>query len=171
MNTWGTNLPKQFDLAKNLFNSSSKLIIFPADQPDLSVKLLNYMSNNYSVLAYIDSNEGFNGALNQKNSLPIKFFDMQINVRQGLAMLSFVTRRPIIALLSYYDQSYEPNWIVYPTINPRHFKDIHAYCKQAIQQLYVNLEQMLITHFSNGQGGIAYMSLLFWIINLHLCRT
>jgi len=145
----------QFQLVKNTFNSSSDLVLYPADQADLTVQIMGKMRKGYSVLAYVDGNAGTNGYYNRDNSLKIPFFGQEIFVRTGLATLSFYLKAPMIPMLSFYDENLKPRWNIYDPILPvKGEKDPGAYITNSTRYLYGILEKALEKHYVQWEGWL-----------------
>ncbi len=148
------DIEKQFQEIKNFFKSRSELIIFAADRKDLSVQILSKTKSGYSVLAFIDGNNGVNGAFNQTNSVKIDFFGQKVYFRKGLATLSYYTKCPIVPILSFYDENDDPHWEITETIDPVHETNPHDYEVRATHELYNLLEEALKKYPDQWEGWL-----------------
>lgn len=143
----------QYQQVKTAFNSTSELIIFPTNQPDLSLQIMAKVKKGYSVLAFIDGNSGSNGYLNRDNSLQIPFFGQDIYVRTGLPTLSFYLKIPIVPMLSYYDEGLQPRWNVYdPIVPPKGERNPAVYVAESTRYLYSILENALKQYPMQWEG-------------------
>lgn len=145
----------QFLMVKNAFNSTSELILYPADKPDLTIQIMDKMRKGYSVLAYVDGNAGANGYFNRDNSQKISFFNQQIFVRTGLATLSFYLKAPIIPMLSFYDENLKPRWNIYdPIIPAKEERNPATYVNKSTRYLYAILEKALEKYYVQWEGWL-----------------
>lgn len=148
-------MTEQFLLVKNTFNSTSELIIYPADKSDLTIQIMDKMRKGYSVLAYVDGNAGANGYFNRDNSRRIPFFGQQIFVRTGLATLSFYLKAPIIPMLSFYDGQLKPRWNIYdPVFPPKGERTPGDYVEKSTRYLYTILEKALEKYYVQWEGWL-----------------
>ena len=145
---------EQYKQVKAHFNSTSDLIIFPADKKDLSVQILAKTSKNYSVLAFVDGNTGYNGAFNQKNTVKVDFLGQKVAFRRGLAMLSYFTKCPMYPMLSYYDEHLKPHWEILDPIYPDAEMKADDFADQTIKKLFGILEKALIQYPDQWEGWL-----------------
>jgi lauroyl/myristoyl acyltransferase len=143
----------QYEKLKIFFCSNSDLIIIPADQKDLAVQMLAKTKKGYSVLAFIDGNNGFNGSFNQDKSVKVEFCGHQILVRQGLAMLSYITKCPIVPIISYYE-NYNQRWVFHSPIYPKTGIDAKKYAVDSLQEIYSILESYVLKHPFQWDGWL-----------------
>jgi lauroyl/myristoyl acyltransferase len=142
-----------FQRVKTAFNSTSELELYPADRQDLVIQIMGKMKQGYSVVAFIDGNSGGNGYLDRENSLKVPFFGQEIYVRTGLPTLSFYLKRPIIPMLSYYDDELNARWKVYEAIAPpKGERDPAAYVDQCTRYLYGIFEEALNKYPMQWEG-------------------
>jgi lauroyl/myristoyl acyltransferase len=144
----------QYEVMKQAFGSASDLVIYPADQKDLSIQLLDKTRKQYSVLAFIDGNTGFNGTFNQKKSEKIPFLGQEIAMRKGLAMLSFYSRRPIVPMLSFYDDRLQPRWKIFDPIVPAAGATADEFAKDCLHTLFGILENALKEYYAQWEGWL-----------------
>jgi len=145
---------KQYEKVKAFFNSTSDLIIFPADKKDLSIQILAKTNKKYSVLAFIDGNTGFNGAFNQKNTVKIDFLGQKVSFRRGLAMLSYYTKCPMYPMISHYDKEFKPRWDVYDAIISSKDESPMQYSERAIKELFGTFEKSLKKYPDQWEGWL-----------------
>ncbi|WP_143304663.1 lysophospholipid acyltransferase family protein [Chitinophaga vietnamensis] len=153
-NTQKDTIIAQYEAMKQSFGSSSDLVIYPADKQDLSVQLLDKIGKQYSVLAFVDGNTGFNGAFNQKKSLKLPFLGQEIAIRKGLAMLAYYAGRPVIPMLSFYDDQLKPRWKVFDPIIPDRTKGADDFSRDCLQKLFAILEGALKQYYAQWEGWI-----------------
>lgn len=145
---------EQYEKVKAFFNSTSDLIIFPADKKDLSIQILAKTKKNYSVLAFIDGNTGFNGVFNQKNTVKVDFLGQKVSFRRGLAMLSYYTKCPMYPMISHYDSEFKPRWDVYDAILPSKDESPMVYSERAIIELFGTFEKALKKYPDQWEGWL-----------------
>ncbi len=144
----------KYEKIKAFFNSTSDLIIYPADKKDLSIQILSKTKSNYSVLAFVDGNTGMNGDFNQKNSVKVDFLGQKIFFRKGLAMLSYYTKCPIIPLLSYYDENDTSCWEMKDPIIPSSQLSAQDYAENATIKIFKVLEEALKLYPNQWEGWL-----------------
>ncbi|QDP85576.1 hypothetical protein FNJ88_08375 [Chryseobacterium sp. SNU WT5] len=130
---------EQYEKIKKLFQSTSKLIILPADKKDLALDILIRTKQNYSVLAFVDGNNGFGGAFKQDHSLKINFLGKDIMVKQGLAKLSHRLSIKIVPIISRYENCAQ-KWDFFDPIVPSRENKAEEYSLSTMQKLYGILE-------------------------------
>ncbi|HVW99187.1 MAG TPA: hypothetical protein VHA52_01925, partial [Candidatus Babeliaceae bacterium] len=80
---------------------NQELEILKAQDPRLIFKLNERLKNGISVVFYIDGNTGVASDLKtNSNLLPIKFLDHFINARQGIALLAYLSKRPLVSAIA-----------------------------------------------------------------------
>lgn len=144
----------QYKKIKDFFNSTSDLIIYPADRKDLSIQILSKTKENYSVLAFVDGNTGMNGAFNQKNAVKVNFLGQKVFFRKGLAMLSYYTKCPLIPILSYYDEDDYPHWEIKNPIIPNLELNAQDYATSATVKVFKILEDALKSYPDQWEGWL-----------------
>ena len=144
----------QYKKIKDFFNSTSDLIIYPADRKDLSIQILSKTKENYSVLAFVDGNTGMNGAFNQKNAVNVNFLGQKVFFRKGLAMLSYYTKCPLIPILSYYDEDDYPHWEIKKPIVPNSELNAQDYATSATVTIFKILEEALKFYPDQWEGWL-----------------
>lgn len=146
------SLGAHFSLAKEIFpTSTTNLKILASNNKNTIIELMDKINKNYSILTYIDWSSGFDNN-NTSSNVVVNFFNEKISVRQSLAYLSFYSKCPIVPLISYYSEDYEPNWVLFDSINPSNFLNVQEYTQYTMQQLFMNLEGMILKHYSQWQG-------------------
>jgi lauroyl/myristoyl acyltransferase len=130
---------KQYENIKNLFQSSSNIVILPADKKDLALDILIKTRQGYSVLAFVDGNNGFGGSFKQDHSLKVDFMGKDIMVKQGLAKLSHTLSLNIVPIISHYDDLRQ-KWEFHSPIIPSKSNKAEDYAQETMQNLYKILE-------------------------------
>lgn len=129
----------QYENIKNLFQSSSNIVILPADKKDLALDILIKTRQGYSVLAFVDGNNGFGGSFKQDHSLKVDFMGKDIMVKQGLAKLSHSLSLNIVPIISHYDDMRQ-KWEFHAPIVPSKGNKMEDYTQETMQNLYKILE-------------------------------
>lgn len=129
----------QYENIKNLFQSSSHIVILPADKKDLALDILMKTRQGYSVLAFVDGNNGFGGSFKQDHSLKVDFMGKDIMVKQGLAKLSHALSLNIVPIISHYDDMRQ-KWEFHAPIVPSKGNKMEEYTQETMQNLYKILE-------------------------------
>ena len=126
-----------------------------------TLELTSQLLKGRSIVAYVDGNTGVGGVYQRDNSmLKLDFLGKPIYSRKGLSVLSFLTKRPLIPAISYYqsvDSSDETLATVrfYPPISPPASRDHRdQYFEEATTQLYRILEKNLRTYYDQWEGWI-----------------
>lgn len=144
-------LEGQIRFAREIFShSTSQIKILSANNPNIISELFDKINNNYSILSFIDWTTEYSAK--DKRSITINFFNQNIGVKQSLAMLSYITKRPIIPYISYYNKQYIPCWEISEAINPRKFSNMNSYSSSAMQQIYKYLEHTVIEYYDQWNG-------------------
>lgn len=145
------SLGTHFNLAKEIFpTSTTDLKILASNNKNTIIELMDKIHKGYSVLTYIDWSSGVGNGTG--SNVIVDFLSKKISVRQSLAYLSFYSKCPIVPLVSYYNEDYEPNWVLFDTINPNNFVNIQEYTRYAMQKLFANLENMILKHYNQWHG-------------------
>lgn len=139
------------EFAKSYFPQSiSQIEILSANHPDIFGMLLDKINKGYSILSYIDWTTDYSSK--HKKNVLIKFFNQEISVKQSLAMLSYLTKLPLVPFISYYNEEHIPCWKLSPIISPDDFQDINAYSCFAMQEIYSFLELIVNKYFAQWNG-------------------
>lgn len=137
--------------AKEIFTSSSSQIeILSANNPNITSELIDRINKKYSLLSFIDWTTEYSAK--DKRSITLNFFNQNICVKQSLAMLSYLTKRPIIPYISYYDKQHIPCWQLSQSINPTEFFDMKSYSSFAMEQIYKYLEHTVAEYYDQWNG-------------------
>lgn len=81
--------------------SESNIQIIDAEAPASALQMLRTLKSGKSLVVYIDGNTGAGDAtFDSANCLEIPFLDKTIKARKGVATLSYLTKVPIIPLVS-----------------------------------------------------------------------
>lgn len=130
----------QYENIKKLFQSSSNIVILPADKKDLALDIFMKTRQGYSVLAFVDGNNGFGGSFKQDHSLKVNFMGKDIMVKQGLAKLSHALSLKIVPIISHYDNM-KQKWAFHVPVVPSKENKMEDYAQNTMQSLYKILEE------------------------------
>jgi hypothetical protein len=80
--------------------------ILNAEDPRAAMKMSSYLMRNVSLAIFADGNTGVGGEYRKDNKMArINFLGQPIFVRRGAAVLSKITRKPIVPLFVFYPES------------------------------------------------------------------
>ncbi len=147
---------REYEKTKEIFSSTSNLIIYAADRKDLTIRILSKTKENYSVLAYIDGNTGMRGEFNQANSIKLDFLGQKVFFRKGLAVLSYYTKCPLIPILSHYDEENHPHWEIKESIIPNSKWNVQEYTMYATVKMLKILEEALLLYPEQWEGWLYF---------------
>lgn len=126
-----------------------------------TLELTTQLLKGRSLVAYVDGNNGVGGVYQRDDSmLRLNFLGKPIYSRKGLSVLSFLTKRPLIPAISYYqpvDGAEETLATLrfYPPIVPPLAREARErYFEEATTQLYGVLEQNLQHYYNQWEGWI-----------------
>jgi len=138
------------------FGVSASFDILNAELPDIAMTLSRCLREGKSVIAYIDGNTGSGGIFHKSEvfQLKVRFLDREIYSRKGIAAISWMSKRPIIPVISYYtDGDKKPPTIKFlPPIYPTQWADNpKAYVPDVTTQLYAILEKYLVQYYDQWE--------------------
>jgi len=136
--------------------------VLNAESPGAALKMSNYLHQNVSVAIFTDGNTGVGGAFRKDKSLAkISFFGRSIYVRRGVAILSKITRKPIVPLVLHYpkSESMTPAAVFHEPIiyDPQEASD---YVVKTMRRLYGILENYVSANPDQWQGWIYFHKFL-----------
>jgi|GEM_PF-1243504 len=99
-------------------------------------KLSGLLQKGYYVLIYVDGGTGCLPKPKQKGTSSVSFFGRQISVHHGVAMLSFLTKRPIYPVLIPRTATEIPFLCLADSIFPALYVDRGQYAQRTMQTLF-----------------------------------
>mgnify|MGYP000619171026 CR=1 FL=1 len=132
---------------------TSKMQLINVEEKTGIWQALRMLKEGKSLIVYADGNTGIDG-VNQKNTIEINFLGEGLQVRQGVAFLSYSCGVPIVPIITSRVEKDSPSLnrkfeflpVIYPP-NSEKKKSISKedFGKQAMQKLYSILEQKIST--------------------------
>ncbi len=126
--------------------------IFSAEDTQLLFKLRNHLNNGYSIIFYIDGNTGTSRFdIDDSKLMNINFLADFINVRKGIAFLSFLTKTPIISAICRKINAVE-NELKFELIDNQFDVLRNDFINQTTRRLFLILENFLIEYPDQWEG-------------------
>ncbi len=126
-----------------------------AELPNSAMTMLKYLREGISIVAYIDGNTGGGGIFhkNDRFQLKIPFLEQEIFSRKGIAAISWMSKCPIIPVISYYRKgNIRPNIVFYDPVFPDKWnKPPQTYIPEITKKLYRILESHLIEYYDQWE--------------------
>lgn len=119
------------------------LQLIDADAGNCLIKLLGALRNGYHILVYMDGNHGAGPPKDGTDSEEVPFFNCNILVRKGLAVLSHKRDIPIYPILSSLDDQDETFYKTYPAISPDNVESLEHYTSRVFTVLYEHLQDVI----------------------------
>lgn len=116
--------------------------VLDAEDERIAFQMIREIRNNSSILAYIDGNTGV-GSKTEENLAEINFLGKQILVRKGVSFISYVTKAPIIPVVSYRTSHSEPVIEFSPPIWPEPNMSREDFSSYSLQILYNHLAKFV----------------------------
>ncbi|WP_207795719.1 LpxL/LpxP family acyltransferase [Sphingobacterium haloxyli] len=123
--------------------NAGALRLIDADASNCLIKLLGALKNGYHVLVYMDGNHGSVTAEDGTDNEKVPFFDCNLLVRKGLAVLSYKRNIPIYPILSSLDDQGDTFYRSYPTIYPNTQEALEHYISRVFRSLYAHLQEVI----------------------------
>jgi hypothetical protein len=146
-----------FDLKQKLceylhIKSTDNLEILSAQDASLFLKLRRKLEDGYSIVFYVDGNTGmFEYDVNDSKLMKINFLSDYINVRKGIAFLSYLTKTKIISFISKRDSNLD-NEITIDSINTDFSLSRNEFIELVTKNLYTKLELFLLKNPQQWEG-------------------
>jgi KDO2-lipid IV(A) lauroyltransferase len=141
----GEKTKKLFKTVKKEFlQKDTDLDILDAESPSIGLQAIRKLRKGTSLIFYIDGNTGVNNHNeNKDNFAKIDFLNTPYYARKGIAYLSFVSKVPIIPIVSIRTEWLERKTYILPSIKATDADDKEQFCYSATQKLYDILAQYL----------------------------
>lgn len=150
-----TVILEQVDNLKQQYRSPSKVELLNVEKNNVIYKIINYIKQKISVLAYIDGNTGGKGVYHRKEQLQttIDFLNNKILARNGLAAISYITKIPIYPIIAYRPKRNDvPPFINFEqAIIPDKNVSLKSYKNDATKALYQILEDYVKIFFDQWE--------------------
>ena len=154
-------ITKQVEAFHQTYGKEAFFDIVNVSHANATLALTTHLMKGRSLVAYVDSNTGVGGVHHRNDSMiKMNFLGKPIYSRKGLAVLSFLTKRPLVPAVSYYKEvdrvdNTLPAIRFYPPIYPpssRSNRD--AYFSSATKKLYGILEENIEQHYDQWEGWL-----------------
>lgn len=119
------------------------LQLIDADAGNCLIKMLGALRNGYHVLVYMDGNHGAAPTKENADSEEVPFFNCNLVVRKGLAVLSHKRGIPIYPILSSLDDQDETFYRSYAAISPESDELLEHYTSRVFKTLYAHLQEVI----------------------------
>ncbi|MAZ72683.1 MAG: hypothetical protein CMC70_06015 [Flavobacteriaceae bacterium] len=133
-----------------------ELEILPSENPRLLFELMNRLKKGISVVFYIDGNTGVSSkSLNKnKNLLKIDFLNHHIYARQGIALLVYLSKAPLVTAIAKRDENLENHICIKHIETKKYLKDLSRteFINTITKLLYGELECFLLKNFEQWEG-------------------
>ena len=152
----GEGTKKIFKAVKREFQQKeSDLDILDAESPSIGLQAIRKLKTGTSLLFYIDGNTGVNNHRdNRENFARIKFLNTPYYARKGIAYLSFISKTPIIPIVSIRTGWLERKIHILPSIEADESDNKENFCHSATQKLYDILAKYLKQHPEQWESWI-----------------
>ncbi|MCB0607370.1 MAG: hypothetical protein KDD12_06635 [Lewinella sp.] len=100
----GERIRQQVARFHEAYNKQASFEMLNAESPNSAMELAKCLRDGKSIVVYIDGNTG-NGGIHHKSEqfhLRVPFLGKEINSRKGVAAISWLSKRPIIPVISHY---------------------------------------------------------------------
>ncbi len=134
--------------------NAGALQLIDADASNCLIKLLGALRNGYHVLVYMDGNHGSIPAKDGADSEEVPFFNCNLLVRKGLAVLSHKRNIPIYPILSSLDDQENTLYKSYPTISPNSEEPLEYYISRVFRTLYTHLQEVISSKPEMWEGWL-----------------
>ncbi|MDZ4703038.1 MAG: hypothetical protein SH848_03870 [Saprospiraceae bacterium] len=152
----GDSIRKKVAEIHKAFGVTAFFDLLNAESPNIAMTLSKCLYEGKSIIAYIDGNTGGGGIFHKSEQfhLRIPFFGQEINSRKGIAAISWMNKRPIIPVISYYpDEERKPPKVLFlPKIDPKEWAGApKEYIPEVTRKLYSELEKYLIQYYDQWE--------------------
>ena len=146
MNKQGSGINSLHDLFRPK-DSNSDFTIIDAEAHSSALQMLRALKSGKSLVVYIDGNTGAgDSTFDSANCLEIPFLDKTIKARKGVATLSYISKVPILPLVSFR-KSRQKNLLQFGnSINPAEKSDKDEFVRLATSRLFSFIQAYIQNH-------------------------
>ncbi len=119
------------------------LQLIDADAGNCLIKMLVALRDGYHIVVYMDGNHGAAPTKDESDNEEVPFFNCNLLVRKGLAVLSHKRNIPIYPILSSLDDENDTLYHSYPTISPDSEEPLEHYTSRVFRTLYGHLQEVI----------------------------
>ena len=116
------------------YGNNSQVGILNAEDPGVLLKIIREFKQGRSLLVYLDGNTG-TGTSDEKLEL-VPFLDQFINVKKGMAYLSYVSGAPLVPVVAYRKADYGNVLCVENPIYPDKTQSREEFSQQTLRKLF-----------------------------------
>ncbi|MBC8985358.1 hypothetical protein H9X96_06185 [Pedobacter sp. N36a] len=121
-----------------------ELSYIEADESTSLLKMIRALKNGKHLLIYIDGNIGSGERIAEKRNMSnINFFDRQISVRSGAAILSYLCEVPMIGVVNYRNKKHENCMYFIDPVFPKKKEHRLVECRSLMQYAYYKFSEIL----------------------------
>lgn len=142
-------------IKKDFLQKDSDLDILDAESPSIGLQAIRKLKNGTSLLFYIDGNTGVNNDNENKDSFErINFLNTPYYARKGIAYLSFISKVPIIPVVSLRKGWLNREIYILPSLKANDTESREQFCYSATQKLYDILAEYIKKHPEQWESWI-----------------
>lgn len=135
-------------------NDVGRLQLIDADAGNSLLKILAAIRDGYHIVVYMDGNHGAGTAKDGSDMEEVPFFQSDLRVRKGLAVLSYKRQIPIYPILSALDEADEICYQGYPAILPTSGEFLEDYSARVFRGLYTHLQEVIRHQVAMWEGWL-----------------
>lgn len=142
-------------IKKDFLQKDSDLDILDAESPSIGLQAIRKLKNGTSLLFYIDGNTGVNNDNENKDNFErINFLNTPYYARKGIAYLSFISKVPIIPVVSLRKGWLNREIYILPSLKANDTESREQFCYSATQKLYDILAEYIKKHPEQWESWI-----------------
>lgn len=135
-------------------NDVGALQLIDADAGNSLLKILVAIRDGYHIVVYMDGNHGARTAKEEVDTEEVPFFEGDLRVRKGLAVLSYKRQIPLYPILSALDEADEIRYQGYPAILPTSGELLEDYTSRVFRRLYAHLQEVIAPQPAMWEGWL-----------------
>lgn len=139
----------EIEFTKKFFpGSTTKVELISYKSKSLFIDLLRKIKERCSIMWFQDWADKY---VNPEECVPVSFLNHQILVPKGMAVFSYVTKRPIVPWFAFYSKDMQSECRLGDIIKPQSMTQ-EEYIKYVPQELYGQLENNVRSHYQDWEG-------------------
>lgn len=139
-------------LSKNGFNRG-RIKLLDMGTPTASFQMVRILKEGGNLLLYVDVASGDEDKKKETTTI-VNMLSGKLKVKKGGARISYLTKRPIIPLMSQYNSNGIISLRAYLPILPPKLGNEQAFCKRAMEMLFSLLEKRLYKKPEEWEGWL-----------------
>lgn len=142
-------------IKKDFLQKDSDLDILDVESPSIGLQAIRKLKNGTSLLFYIDGNTGVNNDNENKDNFErINFLNTPYYARKGIAYLSFISKVPLIPVVSLRKGWLNREIYILPSLKANDTESREQFCYSATQKLYDILAEYIKKHPEQWESWI-----------------